>query len=293
MIDINVIIGVSIALVGAVLLNVGKGLEKMKVHVFTQGWGMFKQPHIKDLGVWGLGLLMTFSFGVSQWIAMRFVDNPSLVTAMNGFGLIALVLFAVRVIGEHVTARELAGIAVIIVFTFVMTYFQKETANVTSYNFKAFILGMLIPLATFGGLCAYAWKTRKLHGFAWGGLSGTINSMPSMLLKISWIVVGTEASIFQQLKYPYLYLAMILGIATTATSQVGFLRDRAIIVVPTFISFNMIVPAALEYFVFGVSLEPIQYLSMVGIIFGVIFLSISTPDKALALEIDKEQKDGD
>jgi len=148
---------------------------------------------------------------------------------------------------------------------------------------------MLLPLAIFGGLCVYSWKTRKLHGFAWGGFSGTINAMPSILLKISWIVVGMEASIFQQLRHPYLYIALLLGIAATTTSQIGFLRDRAIIVVPTFISFNMIVPAILEYFVFGVSLRPIQYLAMGGIIFGVIFLSLSTPDKALALELESEE----
>jgi len=286
MIDINVVIGVALALLGAVCLNVGKGLEKMKVHVFAQGWGMFKSPHNKDLGVWLLGMCMTFSFGVFTWIAMRFVNNPSLVTAMNGFGLVALVLFAVRVIGEHINARELTGIGIIIVSTVVMTYFQAPTESEESFKLSALIIGSLVPIGFFGLLSLYALKTRKLHGFSFGALSGACNALPSMLLKVSWIVVGPAATVFEQLKHPYLYVALLIGIAATATTQVGFWRDRAIIVVPTFVSFNMIIPAVLEYFVFGVTLSTIQYIAMACIIGGVIFLCISTPEEVLAVELE-------
>ena len=86
-------------------------------------------------------------------------------------------------------------------------------------------------------------------------------------------------------------MALFVGIIATATSQVGFWRDRAIIVVPTFVSFNMIVPAILEYFVFGVSLNLVQYAAMGGIIGGVIFLSLSTPEEVLAVELEKKPAD--
>ena len=285
MVDANVVIGVSIALTGAVFLNVGKGLEKMKVHVFAQGWAMFRSPHNKDLGVWLLGMCLTFSFGISQWIALRFVDNPSLITAMNGFGLVALVLFAIRVLGEHVSRRELVGIAIIVVSTVAMAYFQAPAEPYSDFNTPALLVGTLIPLALFGLLCVYAVKTGRMWGFAFGGLSGSCNAIPSLLLKISWVVVGHEASVFAQLRHPYLYLALTLGIVATATTQVGFWRDRAIVVVPTFISLNMVVPAIFEFFIFGVSLQLVQYVAMAGVIAGVIFLSLSTPEAVLAVKV--------
>ena len=286
--DINVVIGVLMGLLGAVCLNIGKGMEKMKVHVFAQGWNIFRKPHRRDLGIWLLGVCMTLSCGIFQWGAMRFVNNPSLITAMNGFGLVVLVLFAVRVIGERVTKRELAGIATIIVSTVVMTYFQAPTVDQKHFNLYALVIGILIPLGLFGLLSGYALKTRRLHGFAFGGLSGSCNAIPSMLLKISWVVVGPTASVFEQLKHPYLYVALLVGIGATATTQVGFWRDRAIIVVPMFVSLNMIVPTILEYFVFGVSLNLIQYIAMAGIIGGVIFLSMATPEEVLAVELKKQ-----
>jgi len=289
--DINVIIGVSLALLGAVFLNIGKGLEKMKVHVFAQGWGMFRKPHNRDLGVWLIGMCMTASFGVCMWIAMKFVNNPSLITAMNGFGLIALVLFAVHVIGERVTKGELAGIGIIMISTVIMTYFQAPTKVQEGFNLWALVIGSLIPVGFFGALAAYALMSKRLHGFAWGALSGSCNAIPSMLLKVSWVVVGPAAGIFEQLNYPYLYVALFVGIIATATSQVGFWRDRAIIVVPTFVSFNMIVSAILEYFVFDVSLNSVQYAAMGGIIGGVIFLSLSTPEEVLAVDLKKKPAD--
>ena len=292
MIDANVVIGVSIALAGAVFLNVGKGLEKMKVHVFAQGWAMFRSPHNKDLGVWLLGMSLTFSFGISQWIAMRFVDNPSLITAMNGFGLVALVLFAIKIIGEHITRRELVGIGIIVISTVIMAYFQAPTKAYSDFNTTALVVGALIPLGLFGILSAYALKTGRMWGFAFGGLSGSFNAIPSMLLKISWLIVGHEASVIAQLRHPYLYVALLMGIVATATTQVGFWRDRAIIVVPTFISLNMIVPAVLEYFIFGVSLQLVQYLAMAGVIGGVIFLSLSTPEAVLAVKVEQRATAG-
>ncbi len=285
--DVNVVIGVSLALLGAVFLNIGKGVEKMKVQVFTKGWDMFKQPHIKDLGIWSTGILLTLSFGVLQWLAMRFVNNPSLVTAMSGFGLVALVLFAVKIIGEHINVREIISIAIIMIATFFMSYYQAPTKEMHDYNLTALLIGTLVPISFFGLLSVYALFTKKLHGFAWGAFSGSCNAIPSLLLKVSWVVVGTEVSVFEQLKHPYIYLALLVGIIATATSQVGFWRDRAIIVVPTFISFNMIVPAVVEYFVFGVSLYTIQFIAMGGIIVGVILLSLSTPEAVLAVDLEE------
>ncbi|GEM_PF-2357984 len=411
MIDVKVLIGVSLALLGAVFLNVGKGLEKMKVHVFAQKWNMFRKPHRRDLGIWLLGMCMTASYGILQWGAMSFVSNPSLIVSMTGFGLVALVIFAVRVIGERVTRKEFVGIGIIVICTVLMPYFQSESTAVVMdleavnieegqareisdevrpavtgtgkyrflgqevledalekmelprsglsekelvklgnhlkvqriiggrvvasdqthtvslqifntqtstvekavekkcndysdpeifalassavgdlfparYNLMNLFLGTLVPLAAFVVLCAVALASKRLHGFSFGALSGFLNAIAALLTKVSWVHVGTNASVFEQLKYPFLYIALIFGIGATVLTQVGFWRDRAIIVVPTFMSVCIISPAVLEYFVFGNYLQMVQYIFMGGIIAGVIFLSLSTPEEILAVELE-------
>ena len=52
-------VGALLGMVGALMINVGKGIQKQKVHVFKQGRQMFRPPHRADLGVWLLGMLST------------------------------------------------------------------------------------------------------------------------------------------------------------------------------------------------------------------------------------------
>ena len=285
--DINVVIGAFLGLMGAVCINIGKGVEKMKVHVFAQGWGMFRAPHRRDLGIWLLGLCMTASYGVFQWGAMRFVNNPSLVVSMSGLGLVALVLFAVRVIGERTTKKEIIGIAVIVLATIAMPYFQAPKQIQTTYNLKNLFMGTGIPLVVFGLLSLYALYSRRIHGFSFGALAGACNAVPSLLIKVSWVHVGENAPVWGQLREPFLYVAVLIGIGATIFTQLGFWRDRAIIVVPSFMSFNIVIPAVLEYYVFGVVLQPAQFVALAAIIAGVIFLSAATPEKVLAVEPEK------
>jgi len=285
--EFNIIIGVLLGLMGAILINIGKGVEKMKVHVFAQGWGMFRAPHRRDLGIWLCGMCMTASYGVFQWGAMRFVNNPSLIVSMSGLGLVALVLFAVRVIGEKTTTKEIAGIAIIVLATVAMPYFQAPKQIQTTYNLKNLIIGTGIPLIIFGLLSLYALYSKRIHGFSFGALAGACNAVPSLLIKVSWVHVGENAPVWDQLREPFLYIALLVGIGATVFTQLGFWRDRAIIVVPSFMSFNIVIPAVLEYYIFGVALQPTQFVALGAIIAGVIFLSLATPEQVLAVELEK------
>jgi drug/metabolite transporter (DMT)-like permease len=85
-----------------------------------------------------------------------------------------------------------------------------------------------------------------------------------------------------QLKGPWLYLAFIFGILATVFTQIGFWRDRALIVVPTYTSLTMMTPAIMEYLVFGFRLDTIQYASLIFIVLGVVILCSGTPEAVLA-----------
>ena len=60
----SVLLGIVLAIIGSTNLNVGKGVQKQKVHVFLEGRKMLRTPHRRDLGIWLLGLLLTATAAV-------------------------------------------------------------------------------------------------------------------------------------------------------------------------------------------------------------------------------------
>jgi len=65
----------------------------------------------------------------------------------------------------------------------------------------------------------------------------------------------------------------VLGIGATVTTQLAFWRSKAMVVIPTFNSLVMLSPLVIEYFTFGISLQPMQYLGIGISIGGVIILT--------------------
>lgn len=275
------LLAVFVAFVGAATLNIGKGVQKMNVRVFAQGWGMFKPPHRRRLGLWTVGLAMTASFGPCQWLALQIVDNPSLTSSMMGVGLVGLVLFAVKVIGERLARRELLGIGLIIVSTFALVYFQEHRDNPQRFDLVILVTAVAAATGFAALLAVFSLLTRRLHGFAFGFLAGTVNGIALVLVKVGAVDAGS-GELAAQLADPWLYLGLLFGIGATVFTQVGFWRDRALIVVPTYTSLTIMTPAVLEYFVFGFNLVPTQYGALVCIVAGVIVLCSGASEEALS-----------
>ena len=279
--DWKFILAVFVAFLGAASLNIGKGVQKMKVHVFAQKMGIFRPPHRRDFGIWLAGMGMTALDAPAVWLALQLISNPSITSSMMGLGLVALVLFAVKVIHEKLAPREIVGIAIIIVSTFLLLYFQESEEKVQQFSLGRLLLGLGALVAFHGLLAAFSLVTKKLHGFAFGSIAGSCNGLAAVLVKVAGIHAA-GGGLGVQLSGPYLYIAMLSGIGATVFTQVGFWKDRALIVVPTMTSFWIMIPAVLEYFVFGFNLQPIQYVAVAMIISGVIVLCSGASEAVLS-----------
>jgi len=279
--DWKFFLAIFVAFLGAATLNIGKGVQKMKVRVFAQKLGIFRAPYRHDFGIWLLGMLMTASYGPASWLALQLVDNPSLTSSMMGLGLVALVLFAIKVIHEKLVQREVIGIALIVVSTFALLYFHKTEENVKQFYQGRLLLGLGALVVFHGALAAFSRVTKKMHGFAFGSIAGSCNGIASVLVKVANIHAG-GSQIGVQFSEPYIYFAILSGIGATVFTQVGFWKDRALIVVPTMTSFWIIIPAVMEYLVFGFNLQPIQYAAVALIIAGVIVLCSGASEAVLS-----------
>jgi len=267
----SVILGISLAILASLNLNVGKGIQKWKVKILGKGRAMFSSEHRADFVVWIIGVALTASCTVIYSLALKFTDKASLVSSFNGVGMIGLVIFAWLVIKERIGWQEIGGAALVLVGTTVMGYFDKPLAGGQHFDLRPFVFCLLGILVVFGPLAAYSLKTDKMFGFTFGAIPGILIGTGMILGDMALVESGNDFA--GQLKNPYPYLALLAGLGALSITQLAFWRSKAMVVVPTINSFVILAPVVIEYFTFGTVLETAQYAGIAAIIAGVVMLT--------------------
>jgi drug/metabolite transporter (DMT)-like permease len=265
------VLGIVLAIWASTNLNLGKGLQKWKVKIWGRKGAMFKRENLPDLAIWCCGLLLTASTMPLLSLAMQNTDKSSMVSAMNGVGLIGLVIFAWLVLKERIGWRELGGAALVISGSLIMGWFDKAVEGGQQYSLNRFLVVVAVIVAVMTPIAIWSWKTNKLFGLVFGSIPGLCVGVAMILADMALVKSGN--SFTGQLLNPYPYAAFLLGVAATVTTQLAFWRAKAMVVIPTFNSLVMLSPLVIEYFTFGISLQPMQYLGIGISIGGVIILT--------------------
>ena len=251
-------------------MNVGKAIQKWKVRIFAHGRDIFGRDHRKDLYIWGIGFLLTSSSSIFYSLALKFTDKSSMVSSLNGIGMIGLVLFAWLVLKEKIGKRELVGAGLVLAGTAVMGLLESAP-DVQKPSLAGFLICGGIMLAIFAPPVFWSWRARKLHGLTFGALAGILLGMAVILGDFA--LLSANNSFFGQLRYPYPYLAVFSGTVAIVVTQLAFWRGTAMVVVPTINSLMILSPVVLEYFTFGTTLRPVSYLGIAAIVAGVVLLT--------------------
>jgi drug/metabolite transporter (DMT)-like permease len=264
-------LGIGLAVLASANLNVGKGVQKWKVKVLGKGRAMFSKEHGGDLAVWLVGFFLTASASVLYSLALKYTDKSSIVSSLNGVGMIGLVLFAWLVIKERIGWQEIGGATLVLIGATLMGYFDKPLPGGQRYELSRFLLCVAGLAAVFAPLALYSWKTDRLYGFTFGAIPGILIGTAMILGDMALVKSGND--FFGQLKNPYPYVALLIGLAALTTTQLAFWRAKAMVVVPTINSFVILTPVVIEYFTFGTVLQPLQYAAVIAIIGGVVMLT--------------------
>ena len=267
-------LGLLLGASAAICLNLGKGIQKMKVKVLGQGRAMFRPPHRRDFVIWVLGALTSLSATILYSLALKYTDKSSLVSSMNGVGLIALVFFAWLVLKEPMGIREWLGAGLVVAGTTAMSYLDQPLPAGQSYVLSRFLTLVAILIAVFLPLVLLALKVVRLHGLVFGALVGTIIGVAMILGDMA--LVKSQGDFLGQLQNPYSYAAIFCGGSALTLTQVAFWRASALSVVPTINSFMILIPVLMEYFTFGTVLQPVQYLAVLVIVLGVVLITTSS-----------------
>lgn len=283
---IDFITGIFLAIFAALCINVGKAVQKQYVQVFTHGRDMFKTDHRRELYGWIFGLGITLSAMVPFSLALKLTESPSIVSSMTGVGLIGLAVYAVLVIGERFERADLVGVIFVVFGTSVLSWLSTGTAvegrEVLGWGMVRGIGPVLFACAL---LCALSFRYPKIWGISWGLASGTCIGTALILGDVALMEAG--GSFFGQLKNPYPFIALLVSFPALVTTQIGFLRARALEVVPAVNSSTILAPLFLEYVMYG-SIPGLFRFVMIGIIvIGVILLSMSTGARAAESKAEK------
>lgn len=265
------LLGIILAIWASTDLNVGKGMQKWKVKVWAHKKQIFTKQHLPDFLLWCCGLLLTASAMPLLSLAMKFTDKTGMVSAMNGVGLIGLVIFAWLVLKEKIGWQELGGAALVICGSIIMGYFDEKLEGGQQYSLGRFLTVVAVIVAALAAAGVWSWKTSKLFGLVFGSIAGTCVGVAMILADMALVKSGND--FWGQLLNPYPYFAFILGVAATVFSNVAFWRARAMVVIPTFNSVVMLSPLLIEFFTFGVTLQPLQYLGALTSVGGVVLLT--------------------
>ena len=273
------IVGVFLGILAALLINVGKAVQKQNVQVFLHGRGAFRQPHRRYLYGWLVGLAMTASAMIPFSLALKLTESPSIVSSMTGVGLIGLAVYAILVIGERFERLDLAGVALVVVGTSVLSYMG---AGEPIDGRRVLGLGMLPAIGSMPVLCAVAciasFRWKRIWGPAWGVTSGV--SLGIALILGDTALMEADGDFFGQLRNPYPYIAIASSIPAVVCTQVGFLKARALDVVPAVNSSVILTPLLLERLMYGATPGLFRLTVIAMIVVGVVFLSMSTGARA-------------
>jgi len=244
------LLGVLLGVVAALLLNVGKGVQKQQLALLLDGRGAFSRVHRRDLALWCAGVAMSMGSTVPYGFGLQLSRSPSSLSSVSGIGLVGLTVYAVKVIGERLSPRDLAGIGLVVVATSALGAVRAADPppayDAAGAAFAQALLVVLLPVAA-GCLLALLW--RRLHGVAWGLAAGACIGLALFAFDVA--LSGGGSGLAGLVRTPWTWLALLFGLSATVVTQVGFARARALEVVPCVASATIVVPWVLEAVAYG------------------------------------------
>jgi drug/metabolite transporter (DMT)-like permease len=275
--DLKFILVISIAIAASLSMNIGKAVQKMKVDVLKKGKKMFGEYRRDFLG-WLFGICLTLVAGMLFIVAQNMTDKTSIVTAMNGVGLIGLALFSYFVLKEKVGVREWGAVLLIIAGTVAVVYFKKSAGDGRSFSMPALVWCCGVTALLFVVMTIAAIKASKGRALILAAIAGSFLGLMHIFYHVGPPMKFGGGQFWEHIKpsLPYIFIGFNLGNGGFFYTNWAFFHGSGIYVVPTVNSFMMIMPMVYEVFIFKTTLAAMQYVGAAVIILGIIILTTGT-----------------
>jgi uncharacterized membrane protein len=260
----NIIIGIMLGLVAYVLLNIGKGIQKMAI----EGLKIDKKLKSKNSGVWIFGTILTSIYMFIQWLALIFAP-VNVIAPLEGLGLVVLIIFSYFVLNEDITKLEIFGIVLIITGVILVTAFNPnpsivEASDFTLMNFIIIFCVIFIIEGVF--IIVSILKKFTASGLILGTTAGSFMAFQTVSKRITAIPDPYLQIVFS-------IMTLVFAGLTLTVTQFAFSKSKANRVVPCFTSASISLSILIGVITLKELILIIQIVGIIVIIFGVILLT--------------------
>jgi uncharacterized membrane protein len=265
--DLEIILGILLAVIAYACLYLGKGIQKYAIEGYTKE-GATHGEKGKNTGIWIVGTILTGSFMFIHLFALKFAPI-SVIAPLEGLGLIILCIFSYFVLKEPIDRTKSLGITLIVVGLVITAIFIPDPEAIPSSFDGILFLIFLIVIMTFFTLLGFYSKYNKYKaaGVIFGSFAGAFMCFQTLTKRITWIE-----------GYGWVVFIMFgFAVATLIMTNFGFLKAEAVEVVPAFTAMSIMMPTLIAIFIFNEPVVVLQWVGIVIIVIGVVFLTAFSP----------------
>ena len=247
--DTSILAGIVFGIIASSTLNLGKAMQKQGIEMFDRS----KPGRAKKSSIWVAGATLSFIQPVFQITSQTVLGASATVfTAMMGTGILVLLAYSWKVIGEPANRFEIVGSLLIIAGTLVfgvtslfLPANERPAPDIGTLAIVLAITGIL-----FGTLLSVTIKTKRSWGLSWGLVGGSMLGIDIIFKSLASETGGIDLGMASGFTSPFFYLSIPFGFCAFAFTQIGYTRAKAITVVPTFTAFYMLLPLVVESLVY-------------------------------------------
>jgi len=269
--ELDIFLGVMLAIIAYACLYLGKGLQKFAVVGYTKK-DATRGDKGRNTGIWIGGLVLTGAFMFIHLFALKFAPI-SVIAPFEGLGLIILCLFSYFILKEPIERMKLYGIILIVVGLILTAIFMPGPEAIpVVFDWVVFIIFLSAIMGAFVLLGLFSKFNRyKAAGLIFGSFAGAFMCFQTLTKRITWIP-----------GYGYFVFIMFgFAVATLVMTNFGFLKAEAVVVVPSFTANSITLPTFLAIFIFDEPVVVFQWIGIAIIVVGVILLTaFSKPQKS-------------
>jgi drug/metabolite transporter (DMT)-like permease len=253
----NVPLAILIGLISTTLLHLSKALERQGIEIFDQLRARIKRTGerveggIKKPIIYSIGVVLNNTIFIYAIIAQRYAP-PAIYTSMFGVGLVFLMFYAWKVLGERITLRHALGSVAIIIGTVVIGLENIFRQSVNRFDMSLTPTLILVGAFIFAGSIAMtlAGRTAKSHLVAgvFGIFCGGYGSLDPFLKGIAQNISGQPEWIPGTLQGWAIFLpSFVIGFLSFALTQVAFAKKTpASVFVPVYNASYVLLPVVLQ-----------------------------------------------
>jgi transporter family protein len=219
---------------------------------------------------------MTSAYVFIQWAALVFAP-VNIIAALEGLGLVVLVLFSYFVLKEEISNIQIIGIILILLGTVFITLFSLNTYNIqyADFHLVSFIVFMItIIIIEIIAILVSIYNKYKAAGFIIGITAGTFMALQTVTKRITAIQDPILIIVFTFLSFGAMTLTFLF-------TQFAFAKAKANIVIPCFTSASISIAILIGVIALNEEITLIQVVGIIIIIIGVIMVSIFNRDTQL------------